>query len=65
MGEEVPATTRPGRLPIRFTSAHFLLAIGLLARVTRPSAWSALLILLLFLGAKTGVDLQGLSSLDW
>ena len=65
MGGEVPATARPGRLLTRFASAYFLLATGLLARVTRPFAWSAPLVLLLFLGARTEADLQGLSSLDW
>ena len=65
MGREVPTTVRPDRLPTGFASAHFLLTTGLLARVTRPSAWSAPLVLLLFLGARIGAGLQGLSSLDW
>ena len=65
MGGEVPTTARPDRLPTGFASAHFLLATGLLAHVTRPSSWSALLVLLLFLCTRTGVDLQGLSSMDW
>ena len=64
-GGEVPATGRPGRLPTGFTSAHFLLATGSPVRVTRPSAWPAPLVLLPFLGAKGGVDLQGLGLLDW
>ena len=65
MGGKVPTTTRPSRLPIGFAGAHFLLATGLLVRVTRPSAWSAPLVLLLLLGVKIGADLQGLGLLDW
>ena len=65
MGGEVPATARPDRLPTGFASAHFLLATGLLVRVTQPYAWSAPLVLLLFLGTRIGADLQGLGLLDW
>ena len=65
MGGEVPATARPDRLPTKFANANFLLATGLLFRVTRPSAWSVPLILLPFLGARRGADLQGLGLLDW
>ena len=57
IGGEVPATARPGRLPTGFASSHFLLATGLLIRVTRPSTWSAPLVLVLFLGARIGADL--------
>ena len=57
MGGEVPATAWPGRLPTGFANAHFLHATSLLVRVTRPSAWSAPLVLLLFLGARIGADL--------
>ena len=65
MGGEVPVTARPDRLPTGFSSSHFLLATGLLVRVTQPYAWSASLVLLLFLGARIGADLQGLGLLDW
>ena len=62
---EVPATARPNRLPTGFASAHFLLATGLPVRVTRPFSWPAPLVLLPFLGARGGADLQGLGLLDW
>ena len=64
-GGEVPSTARLGRLPTGFTSTHFLLVTGSPVRVTRPSAWPALLVLLPFLGARGGADLQGLGLLDW
>ena len=64
-GWKVPATAQPSRLLTGFASAHFLLATGLLICVTRLFSWSAPLVLLLFLGAKIGVDIQGLGLLDW
>ena len=65
MGWEVLATARPGRLLTGFTGAHFLLATNSPVRVIQPSVWPAPLVLLPFLCAKGGVDLQGLSLLDW
>ena len=65
LGGEVPASTRLSRLPTGFASAHFHLAAGLLARITRSSVWYAPLVLLLLLDARTGADLRGLSSLGW
>ena len=64
-GGEVPATARPCRLPTGFTNAHFLLTTGSPVRVTRPFAWPSPLVLLPFLGARGGDDLQGLGLLDW
>ena len=65
MGREVPVFARPCRLPTEFANTDFVLATGSLARVTWPSAWSVPLVLLPFLSAKRGADLQGLGLLDW
>ena len=45
--------------------AHFLLVTGSPVHVIRPSAWLAPLVLLPFLCARGGADLQGLGLLDW
>ena len=55
-GGEVPAITRPSRLPTGFTGAYFPLTTGLPVLAIRPSAWPAPLILLPSLCARGGAD---------
>ena len=64
MGGEVLAIARPGRPPTGLTGAHFLPATGSLIRAARLSALHAPLVSLPSLGARGGIGLQGLSSLD-
>ena len=64
MGWEVVAIVRLGRLLTGFTGAYFLLATNSPVHVIQPSVWPAPLVLLPFLCAKGGADLQGLSLLD-
>ena len=64
MGGEALAIVRPDRLPIGFAGARFLLATGLPIRAVRPSAWPAPLVSPLVLGARGGIGLRELGSLD-
>ena len=60
----VPASGRSSRPPSGFTGAHFPPVIGSSVRAIRPFVWPAPLVLLPSLGARGGIGLQGLSSLD-
>ena len=64
MGGEVTETAQPGRPPNEFASVDFLPPMGSLVHVTRPSTWYVPLVLLPFLIARRGADLQGLGLLD-
>ena len=64
MDGEVLESARPDRPPTGFAGAHFLPTIGSPVLAIRLSAWPAPLVLLPYLGARGGIDLQGLSSLD-
>ena len=64
MEEEVLESARTGRPLTGFAGTHFLPAISSPVRATLPSAWPAPLVLLPYLGARGGTNLQGLSSLN-
>ena len=64
MGGEVPAIAQPDWPPFGFVGSHFPPATGSPVRAIWPSSWHAPLVLLPSLGARGGIGLQGLSSLD-
>ena len=64
MGGEVPTIARPGRPPTGFAGSHFPPAIGSPVHAIRPSAGLAPFVLFPSLGARGGIGLQGLGSLD-